>query len=620
METANSETQQNQQLTRRKRGRPKSERPKAGPKVWRIGRHHFAHLRAIAEGVDVHKSADAYLGIFHGHQAKNAHEDTVAAVRAVARRHKEPAWRLIGLLVQIPAAPQQPSLADYIEERGLQDWSEDEARFMFLEDYPADMNSPKVKRRENLRLRQLAMLRRLEELATELPSPTDPVGGWFDAKTAKMLVGAGMLNLGDMLQKIAIGGRWYSGLPGVGVTKARRLSAFLSNLLGHVPALPLPTFALDTDFGLFAEAANDTETADLPAVIPTSGPSTTHPPMLAAKSDSEVVDAWIAARAGSPFTAKAYKREATRLMMWLKHEANNRTFRSMTAEDCANYMTFLQHIPDRWISRTRAAPGAPGWAPFRGQLKHDSQALAITTVAALFRWLHAADYRKGNPWVLVNLKTGDDKDRDLLDTKAFSETAMGEILHYIEEQKSSPSQARIKFVLRFVESVGLRSAELLSAKVDDLSLTPEGWTLQVMGKGAKKRVVTIPAQALSALDEYLNFRGLKGVDSAPKEAPIVSSATHVLDHVGYQAMYENVKLWLGKAISNAAISDHERDKIRGASVHWLRHTFGTRAVARGVPLDVVQGQMGHTSPTTTANLYARAPLRRRAEELQKAFG
>lgn len=620
METANPEPQQNQPLTRRKRGRPKSERPKAGPKVWRIGRHHFAHLRAIAEGVDVHKSADAYLGIFHGHQAKNAHEDTVAAVRAVARRHKEPAWRLIGLMVQIPAAPQQPSLEDYIAERHLEEFSEDEVRYHFLEDYPADMNSPKAKRRENLRLKQLAMLRRLEDIATELPSPTDPVAGWFDAKTAKMLVGAGMMNLGDMLQKIAVGGRWYSGLPGVGVTKARRLSAFLDNLMGHVPALPLPTFALDTDFGLFAGADNGTKTADLPDVIPASGSSAAPPAMLSAKSDSEVVDAWIAARAGSPFTAKAYKREATRLLMWLKLEAENRSLRSMTIEDCKSYMTFLQHIPDRWISRIRVKPGAPGWAPFRGQLKHDSQALAITTVAALFKFLHDSDYRRGNPWGIVNKKTGDDKVRSLLDTKAFSETAMSEILGYIEAQEPSPATARIKFILRFVESVGLRSAELLGATRGKLSLTDEGWILQVRGKGGKNRIVNVPGQALAALDDYLRFRGLKGIEGAPPEAPLLSSTNHPLEHVGYQALYESVKVWLGKAISNAALTDAERSKIRSASIHWLRHTFGTRAIARGVPLDVVQGQMGHASPTTTASLYARAPLQRRADELGKAFG
>jgi integrase len=64
---------------------------------------------------------------------------------------------------------------------------------------------------------------------------------------------------------------------------------------------------------------------------------------------------------------------------------------------------------------------------------------------------------------------------------------------------------------------------------------------------------------------------------------------------------------------------HERAKLAGATTHWLRHTFGTRAIAREVPLDVIQAQMGHSSIQTTTAIYGRAPMRRRADELGKAF-
>jgi len=65
---------------------------------------------------------------------------------------------------------------------------------------------------------------------------------------------------------------------------------------------------------------------------------------------------------------------------------------------------------------------------------------------------------------------------------------------------------------------------------------------------------------------------------------------------------------------------NERLKLRGATTHWLRHTFDTRAIARGVPMDVIQAQMGHASIQTTTSIYGRAPIRRRVEELKKAFG
>jgi integrase len=81
-----------------------------------------------------------------------------------------------------------------------------------------------------------------------------------------------------------------------------------------------------------------------------------------------------------------------------------------------------------------------------------------------------------------------------------------------------------------------------------------------------------------------------------------------------------VKGWIAKAVAASALPSNERSRLAGATTHWLRHTFGTRAVAREVPLDVIQAQMGHASIQTTMGIYGRAPMKRRAEELAKAFG
>ena len=52
---------------------------------------------------------------------------------------------------------------------------------------------------------------------------------------------------------------------------------------------------------------------------------------------------------------------------------------------------------------------------------------------------------------------------------------MGEILHFIDAQPPSFSRTRICFILRFVGAVGLRSAELLAAKLGNSRLKPKGW-------------------------------------------------------------------------------------------------------------------------------------------------
>jgi site-specific recombinase XerD len=55
--------------------------------------------------------------------------------------------------------------------------------------------------------------------------------------------------------------------------------------------------------------------------------------------------------------------------------------------------------------------------------------------------------------------------------------------------------------------------------------------------------------------------------------------------------------------------------IRQASPHWLHHTHGSHAAANGVPLDVLQADLGHESPATTA-IYVRAEKAHRHRAVQ----
>ena len=569
--------------------------------VRHIGLHHFAYLRAVAEGLDVAECAARYLGTEHGHEARSAHQQTVDAVRAIARRRSEP-WRLVGLSIK-STGTEQPTLEAFAEGR-LEGFSDAEVLELYREAFPTDR---KTARSHRLRERQLALLQRLEGVAAVQPQPGDLVGGWFDDRTADKLTAAGIISLGELQVRIAAGGRWYRTLPAVGKAKAQRIAQHLATLLPATQRADRPLFALVAMSALVHP----------PAAVPGSDGSGS-PRLLAVSTDAEAVQAWIAARAGSTATAKAYQREATRLLLWLQHERQRR-LAQMDIEDCTAYMAFLQHVPERWISRERARPGQPGWAPFRGPLSHASHRQAVVIVNALFTWLQSAQYLPGNPWQLVNKKTGDDRDQKMLDTKALSQAAMAEVLRFIDDQPMSASSVRMRFILRFVEAVGLRSAELLGAKLQDLRLEPEGWVIQVHGKGARNRIAAIPGQALDALQTYLAHRGLGSLQNASSEAPLLASTADAMTAIGYQALYEHVRGWIRRAVAASELPMHERAKLAGATTHWLRHTFGTRAIARNVPLDVIQAQMGHASIQTTTAIYGRAPIKRRVDELGKAF-
>lgn len=576
--------------------------------VHRLGLHHFAYLRAVSEGLPIVEAAKRYLGVEHGLQAKVAHLQTRDAVRAVARRRGLSAWRLIGLsfnAMQLEVVGHSaPRLDAFIAASNLDDWSESDVLQMHQEIYPTNTRTLRRQRvHSRLRERLLSTLHHLETLAAEQPQLSDAIAGWFDSTTAVKLLRADMVILAQLQERIATGGRWWRQLPGIGRTKAQRIAAYLAILLAEQPIPSRPVFALPSP------------ARSLGPVLPANPEH----PLLHTDNDKQAIDAWVAAKAGSAATVKAYAREATRLLLWLRYERHAATLGRMTLLDCRDYMAFLQHVPPHWISRARAQPGAPGWAPFRGPLSTRSVRQAVTIAVSMFHWLQATGYIGKNPWLLVNQKIGDDKEERVLLSKALSEVATRQVIAYCETKLPAAAAQRMVFIVQFVTSVGLRSAELLSVKLSDIQHEEEGWVMQVHGKGSKNRIVAIPPSALQALNTYLQARGLGDITCAAPAAPVLASLHDPLQGVGYQSLYEHVKSWLSKAIDTADLPASERHRMSQASTHWLRHTFGTRAIAKDVPLDVIQAQMGHASIQTTTAIYGRAPMRRRIDELDRAF-
>ncbi len=590
--------------------------------VHRLGPHHFAHLRAVAEGIDLKESTLRYLGIEHGNEAITAHRQTVDQVRAIARRRGDSAWRLIGVRIRVQdASGRPPSLEDFIAERDLDGWSESEQLEFYEAAFPTN---PKAERRDRLRRRQLELLRNLEASNAEQPKTQDMVNGWFDDRTATKLIGAGFTNLGELAQAISAGGRWYRDLPGVGKSKAQRIAAHLHTLIpaAHSPlkrlfALPSPALAdHPLDLECFPRSAIH-ESLQIPAMEPSLSTSGS---MLNASNDLQAMRTWIQTHAGSAATVKSFWREARVFMLWLQRERGSITFAQVKVEDCLAFRAFTENIPAHWISRERARPGQPGWAPFRGQLSQSSRHHLLNIVGALFAYLKLADYIGQNPWPLIKTRTSMKKTAvNSVDTRAFSDDAQTEIERFIDAHPPSPSRARMRFIVGFLSGVGLRASELLAAKLGDLRYVSGGYVLQVVGKGGTPRVVAIPPSALVALEDYLKARGLGSLQEAPVKAPLLASAKDPMKSIGYQALYLTVRIWLRNAINASLLPSAERHALAGASAHWLRHTFATRAIEREVPMEVVQAQLGHANISTTMNIYAKAPLERQIQTISAAF-
>ena len=599
--------------------------------IHRLGPHHFAHLRAVAEGIAVMESAKRFLAIEHGHEAITAHRQTVDLVRAIARRHGDAAWRLIGVVIHASDAGERPALADFVEDRSLHDWSEAEQLEFYEAAHPLNASAQtKAQRRQRLRRKQLEMLRSLESHYAEQPQGSDMVTGWYDERTATKLIGAGYLNLEQLQQAIRTGGRWYAGLAGIGRTKAQRIAAHLQTLLPS-RGMPAGGYLFFAAKGLLqapierSNEASSTVASDIEITVHglQSRPAeTSHglSSMLNATNDADAVRTWVQTHAGSAATVKSFWREARVFLLWLQLERNHLRFADVKVNDCLAFRAFLENIPPHWISRQRAQPGQLGWAPFRGPLSEASRHHLLNIVASLFAYLERADYLRQNPWPLIKTRAAMKKTAaNTLDTRAFSAEAQKQIEAFIAHCPASPAQARMRFIVTFLASVGLRASELLSAQVQDVRHTSYGYALEVTGKANKRRVVALPSIAVKAIEDYLNARGLGDLTTAPAHAPLLASAKDSMERISYQALYLTMRTWLGKAVEQLAICEQEKRELRGASTHWLRHTFATRAIEREVPMEVVQAQLGHSSINTTMNVYAKASLQRQLSGIADAF-
>jgi site-specific recombinase XerD len=108
--------------------------------------------------------------------------------------------------------------------------------------------------------------------------------------------------------------------------------------------------------------------------------------------------------------------------------------------------------------------------------------------------------------------------------------------------------------------------------------------LYIRGKGCRERLIALNPKVCQALRAYLAVR------------PVVPDSHLFITRFGHGMQ--------PRAIERAVEKYCKEAGIPGASVHTLRHTFGTHLVAQGIPLDVVRQIMG-LNRVRQVDLYAR---------------
>jgi site-specific recombinase XerD len=503
-------------------------------------------------------------------------------------------------------------LRDYAARRHRQDLVE-------LLDHPAEQRLSRAKV-------VLTAIETLRHLPVPQATMHDDVSQWLPRRAAQTLKAAGLQTLGDIAPRTLRKRRWWVEIPGLGLTTARALEG----VLAQMPAIMGSARELAA---LVAPACDIVPWERLQVPLPLDGSSgSLRAPSsgctLAARTDRDAVQAWLM-QFESATTARAYRKEAERLLLWALFE-RGKALSSLMQEDAVAYRSFLRApLPrTRWVGPARPRRAAD-WKPFQGELSARSVAYALTVINALFRWLVEQRYLLANPFAGLKVK-GSSVAGDVDAARALTQHEWR--LTRIEADKlelslgwSAAAAWRLRFILDFWLATGLRPSELVQATLGNIDRQEGGdsW-LHVRGKGDKPGRVGLPSLAIAALERYLAQRRLPVSPQFWNPNTLLLPALTAAE-ASTGAALSTARLWalLKRFFCTAAdqlanVNPALSDKLRRMTPHWLRHTHATVALAAGMDLRAVRDNLRHANISTTS-AYLNPDDSVRAQQLNKVF-
>lgn len=602
----------------------------------RLHRGHFAYFRGIVQGLAPRPLWDRYLA-----EAGSA-EDALQVHRmcgwirtelaaAAARGGDFARARLLRLDLAAVEDGELPSLEDFADAKGLTDFSEADQ----LEAYESAFGT--VLTRQRRRTRMLArQLDAISELEAQMAWPArreDGVEAWLVEPLARRLIGQGVPTLGALHARVAAGGTWWDALRGIGATKAAALEQFLR---AHASTLgPLPSIYEDVEEADTPQSQEESPVSPwmpggqlvLPVELDGSQGQFRGPRercLIGTNTDGEAVAAWVAAKRKStarrpgwappdagerPLTCTqlAYRREGERLLLWAVLE-RRKALSSLTLEDAIAYRDFLMAPPPAWRGRQAQPRWKASWRPLVGPLSPRSCVHALGIVANLFAFLVNQGYLIGNPWRGVSPPCEVERGPDI--RRGFTHGQWRYLCEQLDALPQGLPAQRLQIALHLLHDTGLRIAELVAAKCDDLTweslvrppeVPVEGWWLSVVGKGGKVRRVPVSTEWVGGLAGYLVVRHLPADPRQAVGAALLGRlSTGERDSVSASSIHRQLKRFFQHCATELADTDvAAASALRRASCHWMRHTHVSHALDAGVPVQVVQQNVGHASLDTT---------------------
>jgi integrase/recombinase XerD len=283
-------------------------------------------------------------------------------------------------------------------------------------------------------------------------------------------------------------------------------------------------------------------------------------------SDSSQIEVFIEAmwleKGLSENTLSAYRSDLTKFALFLAKQ--NLLAQQSEVGKSVQLVDFEQDVLNQYLA-TRYDSGLSGRSTSR----------FLSSLRSLCQYMLRQKIRGDDP---VSLLQNPKLPQSL--PKTLTESQVLDLLN--APNTDDPIQLRDKAMLEVLYATGLRVTELVSLRLDQLSL--QQGVVRVTGKGNKERLVPLGEDAVDWVSIFLK-QGRGALLKSESDIIFPSKRGVAMTR---QTFWHRIKLY-------SQIADIRTD----LSPHTLRHAFATHLLNHGADLRVVQMLLGHSDLSTT---------------------
>ena len=298
-------------------------------------------------------------------------------------------------------------------------------------------------------------------------------------------------------------------------------------------------------------------------------------------SVARIFEAWVSRRA-SKHTQRAYRQD---VMGFIAFQA------IAWPEDAIRLLQTSVADVHAWRDHLMAAGAAPKTLNRR-----------IASLSSFFKYLQAAAAELRLPITVPNPAHAQFLGREAADpreeTRALSATRARQLMGL--PAGDTVFQARDRAILKFYLYTGARIAAGCRLRVEDVHHDPDGATVRINEKGARRRTIGIHFTAAEAIADYVAQAGIK---EGPLFRPRKNSRSQKLADTPFDpsTMYRLIMTYLERLPRDARAQEGDAGPVPPCpySPHSLRATSATLLLGAGVDIRKVQELLGHKHITTT---------------------